>query len=38
MEMQVPVKGKPRVGQNLKAIKEERRLVDTFSEFYYNDT
>ena len=28
----IPVKGKPRV--NKKEIKEERRLVDTFSEFY----
>ena len=31
---QIPVKGKPRPGQNPKPIKEERRLVDTFSEFY----
>ena len=31
---QIPVKGKPRPGQQPKPIKEERRLVDTFSEFY----
>ena len=31
---EIPVKGKPRPGQQPKHIKEERRLVDTFSEFY----
>ena len=31
---QMPVKGKARPGQNPKSIREERRLVDTFSEFY----